>query len=228
MNGNSDNNPGIVGLELGLDNSIIDSMFCDEDILPLSDIAADITRLVTSCRNGNRNNDGDINTNININENENLLNEIINHNDESRKNISDRLNSSINNQTHNINNNSNSNSNIDSNNYNKLNKNNYLSSSQTHSNTNINTNMNINMNTNTNKQSQSLSLAQSQNLNGQQISQMPSFDTMASRVSAPNLLRLQEMSVHKSGTHHTFCIDISVFSFLFFYSTMFDFRLLLW
>ena len=209
MNGNSDNNPGIVGLELGLDNSIIDSMFCDEDILPLSDIAADITRLVTSCRNGNRNNDGDIN--INENENENLLNEIINHNDESRKNISDRLNSSINNQTHN--NSNNSNSNIDSNNYNKLNKNNYLSSSQTHS----NTNMNINMNTNTNKQTQSLSLAQSQNLNGQQISQMPSFDTMASRVSAPNLLRLQEMSVHKSGTHHTFCIDLSVFSFLLLY-----------
>ena len=36
-------------------------------------------------------------------------------------------------------------------------------------------------------------------LGGQPISQMQSFDTMASRVSAPNLVSLSEMSAHKSG-----------------------------
>lgn len=36
-------------------------------------------------------------------------------------------------------------------------------------------------------------------LGGQPISQMQSFDTMASRVSAPNLVSLSELSAHKSG-----------------------------
>lgn len=46
-------------------------------------------------------------------------------------------------------------------------------------------------------------------LAGQPISQMQSFDTLASRVSAPNLVHLLEMSSHKLSKLHSHFITVS-------------------
>ena len=202
-------NADSMNMEGGGDNCPLESMFGDEDILPLSDIAADITQLVTSCRNGNPNGNGNENgngngngINNNKNENQSLMDDIINGADHIRNiysngydnNNSYRLISS----NKNINNNDNKNdlnNHIQNNNignYDKLKNNNFSSSSHT-------------------KQTQeghghghADGQGRSQLLRGQPLSQLSSFDTMASRVSAPNLQRLEELSVIKSGTYFFF------------------------
>ena len=139
MNADIANAPG--GIDIG-------SVFGEEDTLPLSTIAADMTQLVTSCRNRDSNNysggsgsgSGDIN-----------------YSDEFDSNLCS------------------------------------VSPNDTRPSREI-TRYDSNF-----PPTSSQLLSQSLSLRGQPISQMQSFDTMASRVSAPNLLNLQEISATKSG-----------------------------
>ena len=209
-------NADSMNMEGGGDNCPLESMFGDEDVLPLSDIAADITQLVTSCRNGNLNDNGNgMNKNQNEiqNQSQNLFEEIIDGTDQIRNMYANgydnnslyRLMSSTNENISDKDNKNDLNNHIQKNtmgDYNKLENNCFLSS------------------TNTQTQGhgqghgQGQGLGRSQQLRGQPLSQLSSFDTMASRVSAPNLLRLEELSTIKSGTYLHFIVIFSSFIFV--------------